>query len=92
VVMIRAWGKIKGFKTKEVFDQIFDTENRQKWDTITNNLRIIESPDENTDIIHFIIKVSRNPILKFYRLLLGFLTEILCRNETISWIILKKII
>jgi hypothetical protein len=54
--MIRAWGKIRGFTPKEVFDQIYDTENRQKWDTITNNIRVVESLGDDTEVIYFIIK------------------------------------
>ena len=42
---------------KQIFDVIYDTNYRAKWDTVVSNFRVIEKVDEFQDIIHFIIKV-----------------------------------
>jgi len=55
--LIRAWAFIEGFSPYEVFQQIYDTEKRIKWDTVTTQLRIVEKVDEKTEIIYFLVKV-----------------------------------
>jgi hypothetical protein len=49
---------VNGFNPKEIFDQIYDTENRQKWDTVTTNLQVLDSADDGSEVIHFIIRVK----------------------------------
>ena len=57
VILLRAWAVVEGFTPKEVFEQIYDTEKRAKWDTVTVGLRVLETIDENSEIIYFYIKV-----------------------------------
>lgn len=93
-MLIRAWAFIQGFNPKEVFDQIFDTEKRAKWETVTMNLSVVENINELSQVIYFYVKVigifniSPN---KFHRLQLVSVKEILFRLEITNWIILKKI-
>jgi len=56
-VLLRAWAVIENFTPKEVFDQIYDTENRAKWDPVTIGLRVVEQIDYNSAIIFFYVKV-----------------------------------
>ena len=57
VVLIRAWAFIEGFTPKEVFDQIFDTEKRAKWETVTMSLSVVENINETSQVIYFYVKV-----------------------------------
>ena len=57
VVLLRAWATIEGFTPIEVFEQIFNTEKRCKWDNVTAYMTTVETIDEHSDIIHFVIKV-----------------------------------
>lgn len=59
VVLIRAWAHIKNFTPEEVFKQIHDTEQRKSWDTVTTNLKVLEKIDEKTEVIYFLVKVTR---------------------------------
>jgi len=56
VVLIRAWAYIEGFTPKEVFDQIFDTEKRAKWETVTMSLSVVENINETSQVIYFYVK------------------------------------
>ena len=56
-MLLRAWATIRGQTPKEIFDQIFDAEARNRWDTVLASFRSVEQLDEETDVIHFIIKV-----------------------------------
>jgi len=56
VLLLRAWAVIENFTPKEVFDQIYDTENRVKWDPVTMGLRVVEQIDENAAVIYFYVK------------------------------------
>jgi START domain len=58
VVLIRAWAIMKDCSPFEINNQIYDTENRQKWDTVTNNIRVIDVLEDGSEIIHFVIKVN----------------------------------
>jgi len=56
VVLLRAWATIDGFTPREVFEQIYNTEKRCKWDNVTAYMTTVESIDDGSDIIHFVIK------------------------------------
>eukprot|EP00330_Aristerostoma_sp_ATCC50986_P007684 CAMPEP_0114593842 /NCGR_PEP_ID=MMETSP0125-20121206/15439_1 /TAXON_ID=485358 ORGANISM="Aristerostoma sp., Strain ATCC 50986" /NCGR_SAMPLE_ID=MMETSP0125 /ASSEMBLY_ACC=CAM_ASM_000245 /LENGTH=187 /DNA_ID=CAMNT_0001793431 /DNA_START=1693 /DNA_END=2256 /DNA_ORIENTATION=+ len=56
IVLIRARSILKGYSCMELFEQIYDSENRKKWDTVTTQLKILEQVDDKTDVIHFVIK------------------------------------
>jgi len=56
VVLIRAWAFIEGFSPQEVFDQIYDTEKRAKWETVTMSLSVVEKIDETSQVIYFYVK------------------------------------
>ncbi len=56
-MLLRAWAVIENFTPKEIFDQIYDTTNRAKWDPVTCGLRVVESIDETSEIIYFYVKV-----------------------------------
>jgi len=56
-VLLRAWALIEGFNPQEVFSQIYDTENRAKWDTVTVGLRVVEPLTETSAVIYFYVKV-----------------------------------
>ena len=56
-MLLRAWATIDGFHPQEVFEQIFNTEKRCKWDNVTAYMTTVENIDDNSDIIHFVIKV-----------------------------------
>jgi len=56
VVLIRAWALIQGFTPQEVFDQIYDTEKRAKWETVTMDLKVVEKINDNSQVIYFYVK------------------------------------
>lgn len=56
VLLLRAWAIIEGFTPREVFEQIYNTEKRCKWDTVTADICTVEKIDQSSDIIHFVIK------------------------------------
>jgi len=56
VLLIRAWAFVQGFSPKEIFDQIYDTENRAKWDTVTMGLSVVEKISETCQTIYFYVK------------------------------------
>jgi len=91
VVLLRAWATIEGFTPLEVFEQIFNTEKRCKWDNVTAYMTTVETIDENSDIIHFVIKVffysfiSNNKSNN--RLLSELRKETSCKEEMLLWII-----
>lgn len=65
MVLLRAWAAIDGFAPMEVFEQIHNTEKRVKWDTVTAGISTVETIDDTTDIIHFIIKVTKHIVSLF---------------------------
>jgi len=91
-VLLRAWATIRGQKPREIFDQIFDADSRAKWDTVLAGFRVVEDIDDETDVIHFIIKVF--PLLIKYahvlRLPLVLLKEIFYKRDNINMIIQRK--
>jgi len=56
VVLIRATAFLQGLKPKQIFDVIYDTAYRTKWDHVVAGFRVVEKIDEVTDIIYFMIK------------------------------------
>jgi len=56
VILLKAWALIENFTPKEVFDQIYDTVNRAKWEPVTMGLRVVEQIDDHSDIIYYYVK------------------------------------
>ncbi len=40
----------------DVFNQIYNTEERTKWDTITTQLKVVDKIDDKTEVIYFLVK------------------------------------
>lgn len=57
VILLRAWAFLEGITPKEVFDHIYDTTARAKWDNVLADLTVVEKIDYETEVIHFVIKV-----------------------------------
>jgi hypothetical protein len=56
VVLIRGTAFCEGLRPNQIFDVIYDSAYRQKWDTVVSNFQVVQKLDEFTDIIYFIIK------------------------------------
>lgn len=63
-VLIKAKAILENIPKQAVFDQIYITEKRMKWDTVFGEFKQIEKIDEKTDVIYFLINVTKQ-ILKF---------------------------
>lgn len=57
-MLLKAWAIVEGFTPKEVFEQIYDTTQRAKWDTVTVDLQVVEALGNNSEVIYFYIKVN----------------------------------
>jgi hypothetical protein len=56
VVLIRGIAFCEGLRPKQIFDVIYDSAYRQKWDSVVSNFQVVEKIDDYTDIIYFLIK------------------------------------
>jgi len=56
VVLLRCWATIQGFTPQEIFEQIYNTEKRAKWETVTMGLREVEKISDTQHYIYFYVK------------------------------------
>jgi len=55
-VLIRSTAFCEGIPPKQIFDMIYDTAYRQRWDTVLTNFHVVQTIDAFTDIMYFLVK------------------------------------